>query len=173
MSGHRGFRWRWFSAGLLIGAFFTGALIIALARPISWLPHWRLLIVLLMSAVFGIVDVVGKDSVSFPRRQTYSGAASFAGVRAGSVIWGIDLGLGLTTYRVSRAYWSGLIMLTAGSPPVLSFGGTCAYVASFLWSVRKKRSVYIPESFMIRRRRLAGVVVASISTALIAVVISV
>lgn len=169
MSGLRRFRWPWFSVGLLIGAAGTGALVAAAADLIAELPTWRVLAALSLSAILGLADIAGRCALTGPRRQTYSGAPAFAGVRAGHAIWGIDLGLGFTTYRSSRLYWSGLIMLAVGPETTFCYVGTAGYAVAFLWSIRHNRDAPPEEARMIRSRRLAGVIGTVIAVALMPV----
>jgi hypothetical protein len=163
VSGYRGFRLSWLSLGLLTGAAVTAILLVILADLVSSLPPWRVLGSLSVAGAMGLADVAGRRSLTFPRRQTYSGAVSFAGQRTGHLIWGIDIGLGFTTYRASRLYWSGLVLLATGVPGILCLAGTLVYALALLRSIRKNRFGFVPESSMIHSRRrsgLAGVTVA-------------
>lgn len=172
MSGHRGFRWAWLGSGLIAGAALTGMLLATVARATATLPGWAMLITLSACAAAAVSDLIGKRGLTFPKRQTYSGAVPFAGLRTGQFIWGADIGLGFTTYRTSRLYWSGLLMLVAGASPALCFAGAFAYVTSFFTSVNTHRYFLVPQELMIRRRRHFGIFGVIVTATLMAVIAS-
>jgi hypothetical protein len=172
VSGHPAFRWRWLGAGLLAGAAVTGALVVLVARLAAALPPWRLPAVLAVGICLGAWDIAGRHAFTFPWRQTYQGATSYAGPRVGLLTQGFDVGLGFTTYRTSRLYWVGIFMLAAGPPSVACPVGPLGYVLVLLSSLRKGRDIVVPEHWINRRRRLlglAGVVVQAVLIAVIAI----
>jgi hypothetical protein len=170
VSGHPGFRWRWLGTGLLAGAAVTGALLVLLARLAAALPPGRLPAVLAIGTCLGAWDIAGRRAFTFPWRQTYQGATSYAGPRAGLLAQGFDVGLGFTTYRTSRLYWAGILMLAAGAPAMACLTGPFGYVLVLLWSLRKGRDVIVPEHWINRRRRLLGLVGVVVQAMLIAVI---
>lgn len=173
VSGRRGFSWAWLGTGLLVGAALSGALVMLLARAAAALPPGRIYAFLGIGVGLGTWDIVGGCALTFPRRQTYNGATSYAGPWLGLLAWGLDVGLGFTTFRASRLYWIGALMLVAGSPPTVCLIGFFSYALAFLWAVRHGRDLAVPERWLIRRRRLLGLVGITVLAALIAVVTSV
>lgn len=111
--------------------------------------------------VLAAADISGRHGMTFPRRQTYGAAIGQVGPRAAGFIWGLDIGLGFTTFRVSRAYWAGLLLLAAGAPGWLCFAGTALYAGSLFIAVRRNRQVLIPEHRLIARRRRTGAITAA------------
>jgi hypothetical protein len=147
-------------------------LLASMARATATLPGWGILLVLCACTAVAACDLIGRRGLTFPKRQTYSGAVPFAGLRTGQFIWGADIGLGFTTYRTSRLYWSALVMLVAGASPVLCFAGTFVYTASFFTSVSTHRYFLVAEEWMIRRRRRFGIVGVVVTITLMAVIAS-
>lgn len=170
VSGHRDYRPAWIAGGLLAGGAFTGMVLAAIARMAMWLPEWGVLAALSACLGLAAADLTGKRELTFPRRQTYSGAAAYAGPRFGQFIWGADIGLGFTTYRVSRLYWSGLVMLATAASPVLCFTGVLVYNASFFMSMSNGSRSLPTEQRTLRRRRRFAVLGAAVIVSLMVVV---
>ena len=118
-----------------------------------------------------IADIAGRHGMTFPRRQTYGAATGYVSLRAASFIWGLDIGLGFTTFRVSRAYWAGVLLLISGAPGWLCFAGTVLYAAGLGSAVRLNRDVLIPEHRVIARRRRTGVITAGAAAFVLALVL--
>lgn len=166
---------RWFRPALLVsgatlGAVTTGWLVGEFARAWTRLPTWADIGVLLGCAALGVADAVARRALSFPRRQTFSGAVGFAGPRLGHVVWGFDVGLGFTTFRTTRIYWSALMMLVLTGSRSLCFAGVFAYTAVLFWSIMTGRGQYVGEDSLVVVRRRLGVAGAGVAGGLVAVV---
>jgi hypothetical protein len=114
------------------------------------------LAVLGCSLIFPVADAIGRNGLTFPLRQTYGAAIAYVGPRTAFVLWGCDIGLGFTTYRVSRNYWSALVMLAIGTP-LICFVGSAAYALALFAGAMSNRNVHISEDRMVARRRWLGV----------------
>jgi hypothetical protein len=147
----------------------TGALLAAAAGVAVGLP--RVVVVAGAGCVLllAVAGVVGRQGVTFPKRQTYGGAVNYSGERLGQAIWGFDLALGFSTYRTSRLYWGALILLVVGGSPVFCAAGALTYAATFLVAVRRGKHFVVREDWMIRRRRRLGILGVVVATGLLAV----
>lgn len=74
---------------------------------------------LLAAAVVDVRDVYGGSSYSrlSCQRQTPADVSRRLGMRRAALAWGLDAGLGFTTYRVSAAYWVVVACAIAGLAP--------------------------------------------------------
>jgi hypothetical protein len=172
VSGHREYRPAWFASGLLAGGAVTGIVLAGIAQAASTLPERGALAALGVGLALAAADLAGGRGLTFPRRQTFSGAAAYAGPRSGQFIWGADLGLGFTTYRVSRLYWSGLVMLVSGASPVLCLVGPLVYSASLFASITYGKRSLPTEERILRRRRRFAILGAAVIVSLIGVVVA-
>lgn len=170
VSGQRDFRWTWLLLGLGAAAAATGGIATAVAEPATHLPRPAVLTVLAACVALGLADITGRRGLTFPRRQTWSGAAIYAGARLGQFLWGLDIGLGFTTYRTSRLYWAGLALLVLTGSPALCFAGACGYVLAFAIALRRGRYSFVGEEWMMRRRRRLGLAGTVVLVALLVVV---
>jgi hypothetical protein len=159
------------SAGFGLGAAVSGGILAAAAGPVATLPSWIVAMALAGCAGLGLADVAGRAGLTFPRRQTFSGAVAYGGRRLGHLIWGFDVGLGFTTYRTSRVYWCALVMLVAGGSVPLCFAGTAGYAVALLVSIRRGRFTLVDEERMVRSRRRLGVVGAAVALGLMTMVV--
>jgi hypothetical protein len=141
---------------MLLGSAVTGLLLYLAALYVSRLPPAFTLSALACALVFPVTDVLGRQGLTFPRRQTYGAAIAYVDPRTAYVLWGFDIGLGFTTYRVSRDYWSGLVLLAVGTP-LICFAGTVTYAAALFAGAMSNRSIHISHDRMVSRRRRLGV----------------
>jgi hypothetical protein len=128
--------------------------------------------VLACSLAFPLTDAIGRRGLTFPRRQTYGAAIAYVGPRTAYALWGIDIGLGFTTYRVSRNYWSGIVMLAIGAP-LMCFAGCAAYSLALFAGARSNRRVLVPERRLVARRRRLGVTGCALSVGLLMAVLAI
>jgi hypothetical protein len=109
------------------------------------------------------------------RRQTQPWWYQRFGGPVAFLLWGLDLGLGFTTFRATSLYWLTLIALviavTPSQIPLVSgfygVGLAIAVVVSYVWFRRRARNPLDPAHIMLAQalhvRRGAGVTLAIVS----------
>lgn len=113
-----------FASGFALSATLIFGLFVALGESASaFIPDnggYYLLAVLLMTGL----AVDGRDvargatySCLSCRRQAPADVARRSGTKNAAIAWGLDTGLGLTTFRVSSAYWIVVALALGGSAP--------------------------------------------------------
>ncbi len=128
--------------------------------------------VLVAGLALSACDVFSRRGLTFPMRQTYGAALAYVGPGTAQLIWGFDIGLGFTTFRVSRAYWVGIMILVVGAPAGVGLLGAVAYSATLFVGMKRNRTIFIPEERMVRRRRGLGIVALGVSAVVLGVTLA-
>jgi hypothetical protein len=112
-----------FGLGAVAGALVTGSLLGVVGGAVQSLAGERVLAVavgatgcLLLLADLGFLGL----RTPTLRRQTGSTWYRKRGARAVWLLWGIDLGLGFSTIRLSSLYWLMVLFVVAFASPVLA-----------------------------------------------------
>jgi hypothetical protein len=105
------------SATAVFGAVYVSGAAFGVGRlPVAA----RMWLAVALCAAMWVVDAVSLRKGDFcrlsPRRQTPKNLFYERGERAGPLLWGLDTGLAVTTFRVSAATWAslGLVLLNLG-----------------------------------------------------------
>lgn len=133
----------WLSAGFVFSAFLTVAVIglVGAAFGIPLIPlSARAWTAVLLCAVLITLDVASLRARSLckitARRQTPKNLIYHYGPRRGALIWGVDTGLIVTTFRVSAATWAMAVLVFLNLAPWwvgLSYGaGFCIPLAAVI-----------------------------------------
>lgn len=162
MSGEGSFRRTWFLAGIGVSTVVTGSLLGALGDLVYEVPVKVSLIVVPLAVAMCIADVAGTRAFTFPRRQTYSGARTYLPPAAAAWVWGLDIGLGISTFRTTRLYWVGCLLALGTHEPMFCLVATGTYGLSLAFRLRTRSAVIIDVAGVLgvrRRLGLAGVAV--------------
>jgi len=112
-----------FTLGAVAGGLFTGSLVGVLGALVQGLAGERVLAVAVGAAggalLLADLGVLGLRTPTL-RRQTTSTWYRERGPRAAWALWGIDLGLGFSTIRLSSLYWLLVLFVAAFVSPVLA-----------------------------------------------------
>src|SRR6187200_1208885 len=112
-----------FTLGAIAGGLVTGSLVGLLGALVQSLADEGMLAVLVGAAgcVLLLADL-GLLGLRTPtlRRQTSPIWYRKRGPRAAWALWGVDLGLGFTTIRLSSLYWLLVLFVAAFVPPLLA-----------------------------------------------------
>jgi hypothetical protein len=150
----------------------TGGLLVAGMRYAAGIPTPVTASVLVACLAVSACDVFGRHGLTFPLRQTYGAALAYVGPGTAQLIWGFDIGLGFTTFRVSRAYWVALMILVAGAPAGIGLLGAVAYSAALFAGVKRNRTIFVPEERLIRRRRGLGIAALGVSAVVLGITLA-
>ena len=150
----------------------TGGLLVAGMRYTASIPAPVTVSVLVACLAVSACDVFGRRGLTFPMRQTYGGALAYVGPGTAQLIWGFDIGLGFTTFRVSRAYWVGLMILVVGAPAGLGLLGAVAYSATLFVGVKRNRTIFVQEERMVRRSRGLGIAALAVSAVVLGITLA-
>lgn len=149
VSGERSIRGptvRWLTAlnlGFLLGCsvVMVAAWVLGILTGMSQISMQNRLIILLAAMTFFFVfdaaaALRGKYSVLGLRRQTPKRLQMRLRGEATALVWGMDIGSGVSTYRVTSAIWLGLLTVFLGLLPVgagLLYGaGLVVVVTAFI-----------------------------------------
>jgi hypothetical protein len=169
-----------FTLGCLFGAVLIGVLLegVATALPRLNVDASALLFASLSSVALAVdTAATGLVSPISWRRQTC--AAWVQGQRYGlaSFAWGVDLGVGFTTFRTSSIYWIGvlgcLLFVSAPSIPLVMVGyavGLTAAIATIVFRLRVKKT-YSPTA-LVRWSRPIRYCLCLVSAVLVGVLIA-
>lgn len=117
-------------------------------RAFSSLDHYRWLLATGALAAFLLVDVVrsrrpGRLGPSW-HRQTPKDLEERYGVRGAALLWGLDAGLVVTTYRVTSLSWAALAVTTLGLVPwwsgIIYATGFTLPVAAMIFAIPRRSS---------------------------------
>jgi len=151
-----------FGAGALISSAAIGGLLGVLgSRVQAWVPRSeRLAFVAALALVLGVADLANRYRLTL-RRQTNPTWRRTLGLNRASFFWGLDLGLGFSTIRVTSLFWLATVVATALVPPELvplvmsAYGvGLVTSVVSFAALARRAET---------RRVQAAGVIALNLS----------
>jgi hypothetical protein len=113
-----------FVTGFLVSATVTFSILSALGRPLSssvssTYRHYFLVCLLLLCLAFDYSDVRRRRTFSRLswQRQTSRRIATDFGMGRAALAWGLDAGLGFSTYRVTAVYWLVVAFALAGLAP--------------------------------------------------------
>jgi cytochrome c biogenesis protein CcdA len=112
-----------FALGAVIGALVTGSLVGLLGSAAQALAGEHVLAVVVGAAGCALLLAdLGFFGLRTPtlRRQTSSAWYRKRGPRAAWALWGLDLGLGFSTIRLSSLYWLMVLFVAAFVSPVLA-----------------------------------------------------
>jgi hypothetical protein len=115
------------AAGLFSSAVIVAAILSALGDTVGRaIPSFlRLDTVVLAGAAVALIDLYGRLSWAPGwARQTDPTWRHTLGARLAPLMWGVDLGLGFTTFRVTSGFWLIVLLsiLLGGSAPILAVG---------------------------------------------------
>lgn len=145
----------WLSAGLLTGALTLGLGVTVLAALFARVPlrpteiAWAGLLIV-------TIDLIARGELSplSLRRQT---CATWGHGRNWNVVpfaWGVDLGLGVTTFRVSAIFWCAVLYTAAAVPtgyvPLVAgaYGVGLALILSVTCIAQRWRPPYSPRQMV-------------------------
>jgi cytochrome c biogenesis protein CcdA len=125
-----------FPVGALTSATVLGATVAAIGRlavPLSVTNNQRMLVIAAAAAV-GVMTDSGLFGLNTPtlRRQTSSVWLHRYGFERVGLLWGLDLGLGFTTIRVSSLFWVVLVGCFVAAAPVTGSAIMACYAAGLV-----------------------------------------
>jgi hypothetical protein len=110
--------------GFLVSATMSFVVLRAIGQPAIALLRgpgrsYVVTSLLVLAAAFDSADVIRRRGYSLLsiRRQTPERIAREFGLKRAALAWGLDTGLGFTTYRVSAMYWLVVALALLGSVP--------------------------------------------------------